>query len=171
MKIEKLIDKISKLTIREVESEELQQPIARSYEELINELSTSIDEEFSKEAIEMIKRSIAVLIQHRIEKILKKIVNGEDIQRKLLYMEERRILKIFEKIDEILKRHGERRTVEKIEIVSGELTLLCMRDFFPAIQTSRMERLGPFSKYDIITLPADDASELVRKGIADVLRL
>ncbi len=172
MKIEKIIDKISKLTIREVESEELQQPIAKSYEDIIQELSLYVEDEFRDEALKIVKNSIAVLLQTRLEKILKKIASGEDVPKKLLYLEERKLIQIFEKIDQLFKK----KVVEKVERVEKvesfeDLVPVCMRDSFPAIQTSRMERLGPFLKYDIVTLPTDDASELVKKGVVDVLRL
>jgi len=39
---------------------------------------------------------------------------------------------------------------------------------FPALHSTLMLTLGPFSKFDVVSLPLDDANELKRKGIVDV---
>ncbi|NPA70147.1 MAG: hypothetical protein GXO26_05000 [Crenarchaeota archaeon] len=173
MSLEKIIDRISKLTLREVESMDLQPPAAKSYEELVNDLLSDVGENVPEIVSRMIKSTISVLLHTRLEKILRKISYGEQIPRKMLYLEERRLLQIFEKIDELSRRQAVKRKVEArpIEELERELVIVAMRDTFPAIQTSRMERLGPFLKFDIVTLPPEDAAELVRKGIGDIVRL
>jgi len=171
--LEKIIDKISKLTLREVESIDLQSPAARSYEDLVNDLLSEVGEEVPDIVIRMIKSTISVLLHTRLEKILRKMSYGEQIPRKMLYLEERRLVQILEKVDELSRRQiVKRRTeIKHVEDLGRELVIVSMRDTFPAIQTSRMERLGPFLKFDIITLPPEDAAELVRKGIGDIVRL
>ncbi|NPA24085.1 MAG: hypothetical protein GXO23_07310 [Crenarchaeota archaeon] len=174
MSLEKIIDRISKLTLREVESTDLQSPAARSYEDLVNELLSDVGEEVPEIVLRMIKSTISVLLHTRLEKILRKLSYGEQIQKKMLYLEERRIVQIFEKIDEISRQATVTRRRAETRPLGGteqELVMIAMKDTFPAIQTSRMERLGPFLKFDIVTLPPEDAAELVRKGIGDVLRL
>ncbi len=176
MSLEKIIDRISKLTLREVESMDLQAPVAKSYEELINELLSDLGEEVPEIVLRMIKSTISVLLHTRLEKILRKLSYGEQIPRKMLYLEERRIVQMIEKIDELSKRipaTPRKRVEAKVTPAEAEteLVIISIRDTFPAIQTSRMERLGPFLKFDIVTLPSEDAAELVRKGIGDVLKL
>ncbi len=175
MKIEKILDQLSKLAIREVESETLSQPLTTSYAELVETIIRELDpSEISEEKLKVIRNAIVVLIQRRLLKILQKISEGEDIPRKLLYTEERKIVSIFEKLS-FEKLREAKKTQQPQEAAPSSstegLAIVVFKDMFPALHSTLMLTLGPFSKFDVVSLPPDDANELKRKGIVDVHHL
>ncbi|GEM_PF-6221619 len=172
MKVEKILDQLSKLAIREVETETLLQPLATSYAELVETIIRELDpSEISEEKLKVIRNAIVVLIQRRLLKILQKISEGEDIPRKLLYSEERKIVSIFEKLTiEKLREVKKAQQVQEVmqQVPTESLAIVVFKDMFPALHSTLMLTLGPFSKFDVVSLPLDDANELKRKGIVDV---
>ena len=190
---EKILDKLSRLALREVESEELEQPIAASYEELIDRVCEELlqEQSLSESKLRVIRSSLAVLVQRRIGKILEKIVAGEDIPGRLLYKEERKLVELFSKLKiEVLQQLRERRTVEAkvetprevektlIEEVPEESTISKLPEHikvvqfledFPALHSVTLRTFGPFSRFDIAALPADDAEELKRKKVVEYI--
>ncbi len=183
--VEKLIESISRLAVREVESDELEQPVASSYEELVRKIveELSSSSSLSETKLRLVRSSLAVLIQRRIGKILEKISSGEDIPGRLLYREERKLVELFS----ILKMEtlsGERaetetKTVETEHVAEteerpsmklpSEINIVQFLEDFPALQSVSGHTLGPFSRFDIAALPVDDAEELKRKNVVDIV--
>ncbi len=189
---EKILDRLSRLALREIEGDELEQPVAASYEELAERIREELshDATLSESKLRIIRSSLAVLIQRRIGKILEKLVSGEDIPGRLLYKEERKLVEIFSrlKIDSIREtKPRETETLERVTeyseaeakieeqapstrpFIPGDIGIVQFLEDFPALQSVTLRTFGPFSKFDIAALPADDVEELKRKNIVDVL--
>lgn len=181
--VEKLIESISRLAVREVESDELEQPVASSYEELVRKIveELSSSSSLSETKLRLVRSSLAVLIQRRIGKILEKISSGEDIPGRLLYREERKLVELFSilKMETLSGERAETETVETEHVAEteerpsmklpSEINIVQFLEDFPALQSVSGHTLGPFSRFDIAALPVDDAEELKRKNVVDIV--
>lgn len=154
-----ILQKLITLHKLEVETEELQKIPFQSYtiiiEHILKECSKNVREFESIK--QLILNLIASLISIRIEKIVKKIKNGQSIDPNILLEEERKIINPLIKIMEW-----------KVELKIEELCIISFKKPFPIIKLPN-KSFGPFNKFDIITLPKDDVKELIQKDIVEIV--
>jgi len=117
------------------------------------------------------KHMIIELIQSRHQKIIRKLVKGEEIPHDVLALEEEKIyagisystemIQIFAK--EILRGHVAQAPVEKLQ---KRTALRFLRDT-PAIVGADMKTYGPFKAEDVASLPFENAKILVKQALAE----
>ena len=158
-----IIQKILTLHKVEVESDKLQKIPYSSYSELIEEVLSSLSERkldyrYIDEIKNILVNTLISLISRRIEKILNMIKKGEQIPEDILLSEEKKLVTPIIKLRSLEK-------VEKKEV----LTLVSFKMPFPILYLSKNKRLGPFNKFDIVTLGRSEAIELEKKKVVEII--
>jgi DNA replication factor GINS len=151
------------------------------YVKKIREESRMLDEKTAKarlvkHELRNARRLIKTLAQLRLEKIFLATTQGKTISAETLTAEEERLcaemLPLAESFQELMKGvlHGRTPKVEVKKKRSNHVLLRFLKDT-PEIIGSDMKTYGPFKTEDIGTVPAENASVLIKQGIAAKIEL
>ena len=165
-KKENVVRELLILAKNEVESEKLLRIPYESYQDLVNHILNNL-ESFSEDKIKLIRNAIATLIQRRINKLMKLYCEFQEIPEDSLLAEEKRL------IHSIIEISLDKCKKSKVSKEEKEITyvIVSFKEYFPVIYITSNLTLGPFSKFDLITLTKDEVEDLAKKGIVEIIEV
>ena len=121
---------------------------------------------------ENVEKMIEDLFRLRLRKIILTELSGEEVEAEMLTREERRFLLELkraisehqENLKSILRGRGPE--VKAKPRKRSELKVIRILEHIPAIIGIDMKTYGPFKPEDVAALPAENAENLIRRGLA-----
>lgn len=120
---------------------------------------------------ENVEKMVEDLFRLRLRKIILTELSGEEVEAEMLTMEERRFLlelkRALSEHQENLKSILRGRAPEvKARPRGSEFKVIRILEHIPAIMGIDLKTYGPFKPEDVAAIPAENAENLIRRGLA-----
>jgi DNA replication initiation complex subunit (GINS family) len=157
-----------------VELQSLSQDFYVTINRYLNDLREKIEKEQDAVKIELIKEEynyavkiLSKLVNVRLKKIMKNVIEGKKVPLELLAEEEREAFSLLNKVVDLIVEFKEKLFKGKIEEEKKKAVVVRLLQELPEIVGEDLKVYGPFENEDVAVLPEENAEALVKRGAAE----